>query len=425
MRKDKRLRRMAWIVLVLSCFCIILGYIRKEPEKAAVPATTPTPYDMPEETQSEMPPTKLEQLMQSMMPTSVPMPAAWEEIVGAGRTALSRRLKDMDVIVLEKGDGYGDARIVLNERPVTRQLEVTISGIWGSPLSDGQVKRIAKNTYYQGTPPTPTPAPTGLLSPTPSILPSDPYNPWQNDVVREIVTTEVVERDGSLTQTLLLTLNKTYVYQLYEDEYNYYIALVRPKDVYEKIVVVDAGHGGIDEGTLIAGREHMEKDINLDIVLRLKGLLDNQDGIKVYYTRTEDIKPSLQQRVDLANDVEADFFLSVHCNSNETRSLNGMEVLFDSRQDVWEGMNSRRFAEIILEKMDGYAGFKNRGLVPREHNLSIIKYAQVPVALVEVGYLSNEGDRKLLIQDQTRQKVAEGLFEAILCGYGELGGDGT
>ena len=74
------------------------------------------------------------------------------------------------------------------------------------------------------------------LSPTPSILPSDPYNPWQNDVVREIVTTEVVERDGSLTQTLLLTLNKTYVYQLYEDEYNYYIALVRPKDVYEKIV---------------------------------------------------------------------------------------------------------------------------------------------------------------------------------------------
>lgn len=331
----------------------------------------------------------------------------------------------MDVIVLEKGDGYGDARIVLNERPVTRQLEVTISGISGSPLSDGQVKRIAKNTYYHGTPPTPTPAPTGLLSPTPSILPSDPYNPWQNDVVREIVTTEVVERDGSLTQTLLLTLNKTYVYQLYEDEYNYYIALVRPKDVYEKIVVVDAGHGGIDEGTLIAGREHMEKDINLDIVLRLKGLLDNQDGIKVYYTRTEDIKPSLQQRVDLANDVEADFFLSVHCNSNETRSLNGMEVLFDSRQDVWEGMNSRRFAEIILEKMDGYAGFKNRGLVPREHNLSIIKYAQVPVALVEVGYLSNEGDRKLLIQDQTRQKVAEGLFEAILCGYGELGGDGT
>ena len=123
MRKDKRLRRMAWIVLVLSCFCIILGYIRKEPEKAAVPATTPTPYDMPEETQSEMPPTKLEQLMQSMMPTSVPMPAAWEEIVGAGRTALSRRLKDMDVIVLEKGDGYGDARIVLNERPVQGSLK--------------------------------------------------------------------------------------------------------------------------------------------------------------------------------------------------------------------------------------------------------------------------------------------------------------
>ncbi|MDE7325914.1 MAG: N-acetylmuramoyl-L-alanine amidase [Lachnospiraceae bacterium] len=420
---------MAWIVLVLSCLCILLAYIRKEPEGAAVPAVTPTPGDEPKDPR---PSTQLEQLIQSMMPTPVPLPAAWEQIAGARISVLPRRLKDMDVIVLEKGEGYGEAELWLEELPTTRQISVTISGIRGSALSDGQVKRIAKGTYYEGTPPTPTPTPiptptpankdasTPVPSAIPSISPSDPYYVWQNDMVKGIVTTQVLEGDGSLTQTLLLTLDKTYVYYLYEDEFNYYIALIRPKDVYGKIVVVDAGHGGIDEGTLVAGREHMEKDINLDIVLRLKELLDAQDGIKVYYTRTTDWKPSLQQRVDLANDVEADFFLSVHCNSNETRSLNGTEVLFDSRQDEWEEMNSRRFAEIILEELDGYSGFLNRGLVPREHNLSIIKYAEVPVALVEVGYLSNETDLGLLIQNQTRQRVAQGLYQAILHGYEEM-----
>ena len=67
-----------------------------------MPATTPTPYDMPEETQSEMPPTKLEQLMQSMMPTSVPMPAAWEEIVGAGIILILVELIDICFIKSEQ-----------------------------------------------------------------------------------------------------------------------------------------------------------------------------------------------------------------------------------------------------------------------------------------------------------------------------------
>ena len=243
----------------------------------------------------------------------------------------------------------------------------------------------------------------------------------RNDVVKAIETTVETAEDGSVTQSLLLTLDKTYVYQLYEDEWNYYIALVRPKDVYDKIVVVDAGHGGLDAGTISAGNVYLEKNMNLDIVLRLKELLDGQDGIKVYYTRTTDWKPSLSQRVNLANDVEADFFLSVHCNANETHALHGTEVLYDSRQDVLSGMNSRRFAQILLEEMDEHLGLFNRGLVAREHNLTIIKYAQVPVALVEVAFLSNASDMEVLAKEQTRADVAQGLFDALMRAYAELG----
>lgn len=366
--------------------------------------------------------------------TLAPLPSVWQEVAGAKNSSIVRHLQDVGVVVLEKKEGYEGARISLEELPAMRQLRVTIRGICGEALSDDQVKRIAKDTYYKGTPPTPTPTPSPTVTPkkgaaptpqgspvpTPTLSPSDPYYVWQNDVVKAIETMEEIAEDGTMTQSLLLTLDKTYVYQLYEDEWNYYIALVRPKDVYEKIIVVDAGHGGIDEGTISQGYVYQEKNMNLDIVLRLKELLDLQDQIKVYYTRTTDWKPSLRQRVDLANDVEADFFLSVHCNANEVHSLHGTEVLYDSRQNALDGMNSRRFAQLLLEEMDEHLGLFNRGLVARENSLTIIKYAEVPTALVEVAFMSNASDMEILAKEETRADVAQGLFDAIMRAYAEL-----
>ena len=67
--------------------------------------------------------------------------------------------------------------------------------------------------------------------------------------------------------------------------------------------------------------------------MELKKLLDAQEEIKVYYTRTEDRRLTLNQRVNLANDLEADLFLSIHCNSNPSTSVHGTEVLFNEKQD--------------------------------------------------------------------------------------------
>lgn len=394
------------------------------PPDIAVPVATPIP---------------VEDLAQQDEPASdlPPLPAVWKNVAGAESSAVVRQLQDVSVIVLEKREGYGGSTAFLEELPTTRQLRVTVGGIMGDALSDGQVKRIAGDAYYCGTPPTPTPtatpspiptgktqmAPTSPASPTPvpTLSPSDPYYVWRNDVVKAIETTAEMAEDGSMTQTLLLTLDKTYVYQLYEDEWNYYIALIRPKDVYEKIIVVDAGHGGLDAGTISQGGAYLEKNMNLDMVLRLKELLDEQDQIKVYYTRTTDWKPSLRQRINLANDVEADFFLSVHCNANETRALHGTEVLYDSRQNAFSGMNSRRFAQILLEEMDEHLGLYNRGIVAREQNLTVIKYAEVPAALVEVAFMSNASDLEILSREEARAQVAQGLFDAIMRGYEELG----
>lgn len=452
MQEKKLLRRAMLAAAVLLCLCILFSqYAHRTfaaeaallreltpaslmpvqdmqddaaaaaPTDAAIPVATPTPSPQPE----------------GPTPTLAPLAQVWRQVAGAENSSVVRQLQAASVIVLEKKAGYETASVLLEELPTTRQLRVIISGITGGEaLEDEQVKRIHADTFYCGTPPTPTPTATPTPTPkkgtgqaakttpapTPTLSPDDPYYVWRNDVVRAIETTRETAQDGSLTQTLLLTLDKTYVYRLYEDEWNYYIELVRPKDVYERIVVIDAGHGGIDAGTVSESGAYLEKNMNLDIVLRLKALLDERDDIKVYYTRTTDWKPSLRQRVNLANDVEADFFLSIHCNANVVHSLHGTEVLYAAAQNDWEGMNSRRFAQLCLEEMDEHLGLLNRGLVPRDETLTIVKYAEVPVALVEVAFMSNLSDMELLAKEETRQQAAQGLFDAILRGYEEMEG---
>lgn len=448
MQEQRVLRKTIFGSIVLLCLCILFSqYARKAlaadaallweltplslvnvedaagpvPTDAAIRVATPTPTAVPT-------------LPEGPTPTLAPLLTVWEEVAGAEASLVVRELQDASVIVLEKKAGYEDSTVSLEELPTTRQLRVIISGVTGEALEDEQVKRISKDTFYHGTPPTPTPtptpkknagqSPTATATPTPTLSPSDPYYVWRNDVVKAIETASETAEDGSLTQSLLLTLDKTYVYRLYEDEWNYYIELLRPKDVYEKIIVVDAGHGGLDSGTLSEGSVYLEKNMNLDIVLRLKELLDAQEDIRVYYTRTTDWKPSLRQRVNLANDVEADFFLSIHCNANVVHSLHGTEVLYAAKQNSWEGMNSRRFAQLCLEEMDEHLGLLNRGLVARDETLTIVKYAEVPVALVEVAFMSNVSDMEILAKEETRQQVAQGLFDAIMRGYEEMEGSG-
>lgn len=369
----------------------------------------------------------------------------WDNIQGTEIKESIKEKSNRTIIIKKSGSGYENVAVQIEELPVYRQLRLVITGITGTTgITDNQILRIAEDTLCQGMPPTPTPAPepTQMIetdvtltaptkaepispmplspTPTPTLSPDDPLYPWRFDPVKAIEITTEQQEDGSFASTVLLTLDKTYYCQLSQDEYNYYICLGRPKEVYEKIIVIDAGHGGLDAGTCSDKSVYLEKAINLNIVLYLKELLDAQKEIKVYYTRTADFKPSLSQRVALANDVEADFFLSVHCNASESKALNGTEVLYSAAQNDWEGMNSKKFAQICLDKMNQYLGLKNRGLVPRDHNVTIIKDAQVPVALVEVAFMTNASDMAVLAEPETQQNIARALYNAILEGYSIL-----
>lgn len=229
-----------------------------------------------------------------------------------------------------------------------------------------------------------------------------------------------VEASKEHSVQITFLLDTTYAYKIYEDKENFYVVLLKPQEVYDKIVVIDAGHGGIDGGTYSSGFKHLEKDMNLSILLYLKDYLDQTD-IKVYYTRTTDVKIPLSQRVGLANAVDADLFLSIHCNSSEDVGTEGIEILYNEKQNELNSFRSIDLATICLEEINQIINRNNRGIVPRSKNVQIIGDSNVPVALVEVGFMTSTNDLNFLLTESNRKLVAKGIYGSIVRALEEIG----
>lgn len=222
---------------------------------------------------------------------------------------------------------------------------------------------------------------------------------------------------STYTATFYVTLDQIYVHEVFEDSEHTYISLEDPHEVYDRIVVVDVGHGGNDIGTYSANMVYYEKNINLDIALYLKELLDKED-MKVYYTRLKDEKVYLNPRLNLANDLNADLFISIHCNGDESNQPNGSEVLYTENVKT-KGFSSKKLATICLEELLAVTQTKNRGIV-ESSEIHIVGNANVPVALVEVGFMSNEKDMNFLKEEENLKKAALGIFNGIKKAYEEL-----
>ena len=192
-----------------------------------------------------------------------------------------------------------------------------------------------------------------------------------------------------------------------------YLSFHRAKEQYEKRIVIDAGHGGTDPGCVVGST--MEKDINVQIVNRLKNLFDQQDRVGVYYTRLEDPKPTYQQRVDLANDTESTFFISIHQNSVPKPSDNyieGIEILYDTSANKSPDA-SKNFARTCMESVVESSGGKNRGIIER-NDLFVLNHTNMASIIVETGYLTNKEERDKLKDVKYQEKIAQGLYDAIM-----------
>lgn len=168
-------------------------------------------------------------------------------------------------------------------------------------------------------------------------------------------------------------------------------------------VVIDAGHGGTDPGTSSATGLY-EKTFNLSVVLKLKELLDQEKQIQVTYTRTDDTYPTRTDRVKLANNLQADAFVSIHANSFTSPATNGTETYYN-RAD------SKSFAQIMHKYLVGATGLKDNGV--RFGDFQVIRETTMPAILLECGYMSNTIDVSALFDNAVQTRIAAAIVAGI------------
>lgn len=172
-----------------------------------------------------------------------------------------------------------------------------------------------------------------------------------------------------------------------------------------RLIVLDAGHGGRDQGT--SSGSVLEKDINLVMVGKLAEILE-EAGETVILTREDDTKIGLEDRAEFANQNEADLFVSLHCNyCEDDTGVHGLECYY--REDSEEG---KALADLIVEKLRSEESIANRGT--RTADFRVLCRTDMPAVLVEMGYLSNQSERKKMTDEAYQKLLAEKLAEGIL-----------
>lgn len=177
-------------------------------------------------------------------------------------------------------------------------------------------------------------------------------------------------------------------------------------------ICIDAGHGGKDPGAVekVNGVWHREKDYNLKIALELKPILEAA-GYEVTLTRSSDVfvYPSARLRFALLR--EADVFVSIHCNSSDNPQAHGMEVLYRDEE------NDKFLADpIYVSLLAAFPELAGRGVkddeVDLHRRLAVFGDFLLPACLVEVGFISNEGDLDVIQRtEEVARAIAEGFFE--------------
>lgn len=173
-----------------------------------------------------------------------------------------------------------------------------------------------------------------------------------------------------------------------------------------KKILLDAGHGGVEPGAIYEGRN--EKDDTLRLALAVGQMLQD-NGVNVAYTRTTDIYNSPYEKATIANNSDADYFVSIHRNSSEQpNTYAGVQTLVYDNSGI-----KGRLAENIGNSLENI-GFINLGVEERP-NLVVLKNTKIPAVLVEAGFLNNDSDNELFDEKfyEMANAIAEGIINTI------------
>jgi len=200
---------------------------------------------------------------------------------------------------------------------------------------------------------------------------------------------------------------------------NVYLFATNPRYIYDKIVVIDPGHGGADTGAIVGNVR--ESDLVLEISLRIYELFQQSDsGIKVYMTRHDDSTVLNSMRSHMANTI-GDLLVSVHTNAYEnSQSAAGTEVLFHPVGLMSAfgntgriNISNARFAQIVQDDLIAELGTRDRGILERR-DLLLLNTATVPTAYIEIDFKTNPAALANLTDPNYQQRVAQTVYNSIV-----------
>ncbi|SMP62607.1 N-acetylmuramoyl-L-alanine amidase family protein [Anoxynatronum buryatiense] len=181
----------------------------------------------------------------------------------------------------------------------------------------------------------------------------------------------------------------------------------------EKLIVIDAGHGGSDPGAISPNLKLNEKDVNLEVALEARRLLEAA-GFRVYMTRTSDVYVGLQDRAGVANQLGADLFISIHANAAARSDLKGVETLYyPSEENPMDFRNNKYLAEIFQDEMVRTLGAASHRINARD-KLVVLRETKMPAIIIEMGFLTNPDEERLLGTNEYRRLAAQGIVNSTI-----------
>lgn len=188
-----------------------------------------------------------------------------------------------------------------------------------------------------------------------------------------------------------------------------------------KTIVIDAGHGKPDEGAE-SSRGTTEAETNLKIALKLQNLLE-QSGSSVILTRSDenaiydiDSKTLRQKkvsdihnRVKIGNESSADIFVSIHLNKIPQQQYDGWQTFYNA-----QSVDGQKLAVSIQNNLNDAIQKENNRVAKSIENIYIVKHVEIPITIVECGFLSNPEEEKLLLEDEYQNRLAWGIYNGII-----------
>ena len=223
------------------------------------------------------------------------------------------------------------------------------------------------------------------------------------------VSLEPANRSEKKSDRIILDVKK---YFAQNDEWTWNGTDTGISNAYQKIIVLDPGHGGSDAGA-IGPTGVTEKSVSLAVSLKAQKLL-TANGYKVIMTRTTDIdvaapgvpdSTELQARVNKAPP-NTDIFISVHCNAFSNGTANGMETYHAPT-----AVKGSRLARLLNEELAKLGGLNNRGV--KAARFYVMTHSKCPASLIELGFITNPREEKLLANDAYQQKLAQAITNAV------------